>query len=303
MRSIDRFCNAFPWMDTSVMTTATQIDAAALAETAQLLPALPPTTTRIMQLVEDPFFDIGELTRLIELDPALTGRVLRLANSAASGSLRTMNHVRDAAVFLGAGTVLALAVSACTRPNAKCDLSAFGLTKRTYWQHCLGCVAAAEELMSEKVGDFGSGFVTAALLHDFGKQILAEHLTPSHLEAFRQFRDECPGRAGIEAEREILGVDHALAGGLVAQHWQLPADIVHAIEHHHDPSDWDQILSHGVVLANEVSKELEGSNHFCHAGSEHLANSMLALDLSDSRLQSVVRAARKRLSCLLTLFA
>lgn len=284
------------------MVTSIRIDAAALAETAQSLPALPPTTTRIISLVEDPFFDLGELSRLIELDPALSARVLRLANSAASGSQRTVSSARDAALMLGPGTIVALAISASAQPSRHCDLSAFGLTTHSYWNHCLGCVATAEEMTAQKVAQFGAGFCTAALLHDFGKQILAHHMNASRLQALREYREAYPGRAAIEAEREILGVDHAMAGGLVARHWQLAEEVATAIERHHDVVDWQFLLSHGIVVANDVSHELEGDSHFCHTASEHMADAMLALDITDAQLQTIVAGARPRLDGLKSLF-
>lgn len=280
-----------------------RIDVEQLADTTRQLPPLPQTTNRIITILGDPLFEVGELIKVVALDPTLTANLLRMANSAASGSARSSSSVGEAIVRLGTGTVLSMSLAASCRPPRSTDLSAFGLTLEQYWRHCLGSVAAADELVVRRIASFGNGFSAAALLHDVGKLILSHHLTPLRLDEMAEYRDTHPGLSDVETERAILGVDHATAGGLVSRHWNLPEEISYAIEHHHSPCQWDNDCLNGIVIANQIARENEGDNGYTVMESELVADAMLALGLDDETYQSVCVSANKRFELLFELMS
>ena len=235
-----------------------QISADALAETARSLPPLPNTTSQIIAILGDPLFEVSDLIKIIALDQVLTAKLLRMANSASSAASRPASTVGEAIVRLGSGAIMALALSASGKPSAETNLTPFGLTTESYWRHCVASVAAADELASRRIARFGSGFSAAALLHDFGKLILTQHLTPERIELMSEFVGTHPGLNFIDAEREILGVDHAVAGAMVTRHWNLPEEISLAIENHHNPTNWEHDLWNGIILANQIALENDG---------------------------------------------
>ena len=279
------------------------IDARKLSESARSLPPLPQTTTQIITIIGDPFFQVSDLIKVIALDPTLTANLLRVANSAAYSTARPAASVGDAIVRLGTGTIMAMALSVSAKPQPGVDLSPFGLTTEEFWQHCVASVAAAEELNSRRLATFGAGFSTAALLHDIGKLILAQHMTPERLERMVDFRASHPGQRVIDAERAVLGVDHARAGALVAKIWNLPEDVVGAIGHHHSQSQWEKNLWNGVILANQIALENAGYTDFTFGDSELVADAMLALDVEDRSYQAAALASRDRYENLIELFA
>jgi len=281
---------------------SSRLSAEALAATARELPPLANTTSRIIDILGDPMFEVSELIKVIALDPVLTAKLLRLANSAACGIFRPAATVGDAIVRLGSGTVLTLALSTTGKPPAEADLSAFGLTTQSYWRHCVASVAAAEELAARRVAKFGSGLSAAALLHDFGKLILARHLTPERSALMAEFLATHPGRCSIDAEREILGVDHALAGAVVTRHWKLPEEISMAIQNHHNPPDWEQDLWNGVILANQIALENDGHPDVSIDTLESVADAIMALGVDDQTYQSIAKASQDRFQQLLDLF-
>jgi len=73
----------------------------------------------------------------------------------------------------------------------------------------------------------------AGLLHDIGKVFLLKVASGDFLQAIERATQEHCGL--IEAERAIMGTDHAEAGGLLAQQWRLPAELVQAVSYHHKP--------------------------------------------------------------------
>ena len=95
----------------------------------------------------------------------------------------------------------------------------------------------------------------AALLHDIGKLVLVQFLEPDVLG----YLGEAWARGdmtSVQAEIEILGFHHGELGGLIAQHWQLPARIVAAITHHHTPDEGHDVVCDVVCMANVVAKRI-----------------------------------------------
>ena len=76
---------------------------------------------------------------------------------------------------------------------------------------------------------------TGALLHDVGKIILSEYADQEHQRILRQVWSF--NQSSLEAEREVLGIDHAQVGSLLAERWQFPPPIISIIGRHHDPVD------------------------------------------------------------------
>ncbi|MEQ9406760.1 MAG: HDOD domain-containing protein [Fuerstiella sp.] len=281
---------------------AEPIEADEVAATARSLPALSQTTTQIHAILADESFDIQDLLRVISLDSSLAAKLLRMANSARHAGSQPTASLQEALIRLGSGAIMTAAFAEIARPSDEIDLSSFQLTAEQYWQHCISAVAAAEELSARNVAGFGPGFTVAVLLHDFGKTILARHITPSRLRRMEAFRAANVGLSPVDVERRILGIDHAMAGGMVARHWNLPSDVATAIENHHNPCDWGQTLTNGVVLADQLAYESVGKQTFSLGASEIVADAMLALNLDDSTYESVAAASRSRYQVLLNLF-
>ena len=280
-----------------------QVTTEQLSETASRLPPLPQTTSRIISILGDPLFETGELIKVIALDSTLTARLLKCANSATNSRGREVASVGEAVVRLGSGAILVMALSSSAKPPADLDLTAFRLTVETYWQHCVGTVAAAEELNARRIARFGSGFSTAALLHDFGKLILSQHITAERLNQLATFHTSHPTCRPIDAERDVLGVDHAVAGAIVARNWNLPETIVTAIENHHSPVDWNDNLTNGIILANQIAQENAGHTDFVWEADDNVANAMLALDLEDRQYEAAAKESQNRFEHLIELFA
>ena len=188
-----------------MMIDSQQVSAEQLAKTASELDPLPQTTSRIMTILADPLYEFSDLIKVIALDQPLTAHLLRFANSAVNSRGRDVSSVGEAVLRLGSGTILVMALSSSAKPPADIDLSVFGLSVDEYWRHCVGSVAAAEELSARRIARFGSGFSTAALLHDFGKLILSKHITPDRLKKLAAFQSANPGSRPIDAERTVLG--------------------------------------------------------------------------------------------------
>jgi len=136
------------------------------------LPTLPQVVTRIMSMMDDPNASAEDVNNVLERDPTLVAKILKLVNSAFYGLPHKISSVRQAIVILGFSTVRSLAISA-----AVFDLFGEGndeaFSRIKFWEHSIG-VASAARLVGRREGgiDEETAFVTG-LLHDLGKLVLA----------------------------------------------------------------------------------------------------------------------------------
>lgn len=195
------------------------------------LPTFPESVIRINQLIaqDDPDESFASIARVIETDPVLCARVLRLVNSAFYGSGGAIVTVYDALVMLGFDVVRGLVLSASV-----VDLNAEKGALDGLWEHSFGCAVAAGAI-GRTLGLRGVQEISAAaLMHDIGKIVLQSQLPDEYPTVVAHAVDR--GVPIREAERAVLGVDHAEIGDWLCRRWRLPPPLAEPIALHHEPS-------------------------------------------------------------------
>jgi putative nucleotidyltransferase with HDIG domain len=224
-----------------------------LLRQADALEPLPATATRLVSLLSQTEWMIRDVEEAVRLDLALTARVLRFANSAWTAHLPSVNTIREALMRIGVGTALSLAIAEGVRPKLLRPLPAFDLQPGRLWQHAVACALATEIVTRRSRSPIPPETVTAALLHDVGKIVLDEAMDDATLTALRQaWTGGVLSR--IDAERQVLGMDHGELGGYVARHWGLSERVAAAITHHHSPSAAQSTICDVVHLSNGIAK-------------------------------------------------
>jgi HD-like signal output (HDOD) protein len=227
------------------------IDLDALTTAAEALEPLPASVTRLAAIATtEP--QVDAVVEVVRYDQALTAALLATANSSWSASRSRVTTVHDAVVRLGTGPVLSLALGASVRSRMHRAVPEYGLAEGELWEHSVAALLAAELLGRRAPVPPPVETATAALLHDVGKLVMARFLDDDLLRALHMAAGEGVGRR--RAEREVLGVDHAELGGLVAQAWRLPPALVRGIGYHHDPLLGGELTCFAVHLADVVAK-------------------------------------------------
>ncbi len=194
-------------------------------------PPLPEVAWKVLELTSDLYLGVDRLAEVISRDQTLTARILRIANSAFFQRLCEIKTVKHASTVLGNRKIRGIVIAA----------SLGGILYRSpqgrlLWQHALGVGLAARELCGRLpvTVDAEEAFV-AGLLHDIGKGLF-DYQHPELFVQAASLASADPDLTTIEAERQVLGVDHVEIGGRVADAWNLPESIAGAIRFHHEPS-------------------------------------------------------------------
>ncbi len=200
------------------------------------LPTLPHVAAQVMELSMSARGGVREIAKILESDPALTSKVLKVANSAFYGLKQQVNSLELALVVLGMSEIshLVMSVSVFTAfpdiPGKKT------FDREKFWMHSAGCGHFAR-IISRRLGEpalSGEVFV-GGLLHDIGKIVLDEKAHDTFTDIFTRAQEE--DRAIYDVEKEVLGFTHEEVGLVLAEKWNLPISIQEAISCHHHPEE------------------------------------------------------------------
>jgi two-component system, cell cycle response regulator len=200
------------------------------------LPSLPLVAVRLLELTLDDRSSAHDLARVIETDPALAAKVLRIVNSAAYGLRRKIASVSQAVALLGFAGIRALALGVTLFENIVRKEAATGFDRLFFWQHCLA-VAELARILAGRLGyaDPEEAYI-AGLLHDVGKVILEIHGRKGYSDLCSRHAAEDGGTL-VENEARFVGLSHDRLGAFFCAHWQLPERLVLAVLFHHGRFD------------------------------------------------------------------
>jgi len=204
------------------------------------LKPIPQVANKIMSLVEDPNSSMSQLTDVIAYDQALTANLLRTCNSAHFGLSRKVESVHQAIVFVGMDQLVDLVLVSCGSDNFKRKQEGYDLSAGELWKYSVASALIAKEL-AEKIGQKDNHRVfTAALVKDIGKVVLSQFVADASEEIKSLVQEN--GLSFQEAEKQVIGIDHAELGAMVAEKWKFSSKMVDIIRNHHlseTPSDVD----------------------------------------------------------------
>jgi len=221
------------------------------------VPAMPAAAMEAIRVLQDPRADAQAIMKALEHDPGLTANVLRLANSAYFGTPRKVSTVREAAVRLGTKRILRVVVACAAAPVVRRGIKGYDLPPGELWQHSASVAVGTDALAEVLKAALPASAFTAGLLHDVGKILLGTYL---EVDAAAIIQLAVSEKIGFdEAERRVLGIDHAEAGAALLESWDLPEDVVQAARWHHRPDDAPgRLITLDLVHAADALSMAEG---------------------------------------------
>ncbi|MBN1546248.1 MAG: HDOD domain-containing protein [Syntrophaceae bacterium] len=213
-----------------------------IIRSVQSIPAFPMTVQKVAELVSREDYAVADLVNVIKYDQAITANILKMSNAAYFGSRHKIKSIQEAVLYLGQQNLLRVVQTAGISRFYRRVTGGYVTQARDLWKHSI-TVAMMSQILSQKIFHCDDSVLyTAALLHDIGKVFLGEYVQ----ESFSKIENlvlNC-GYSFLDAENEVLGIDHAVLGGMIAEHWHFPAETKDAIAYHHRPDLLDKEGDH-----------------------------------------------------------
>ena len=200
------------------------------------LPPISQAALRLVSLLDQPTVSNDDVVAVLRYDNVLTAKLLRACNSPYFGLEEPVRSVDQAVLILGHQQILHIVLTLAFGGAMMAPLPGYAVEANELWQHSLTTAMAAEVIANEypELNAETPVAFTAGLLHDIGKLVLGQTLTPDSQQAIRSLISR--GQLSrVEAERQVLGTDHAEVGANLLESWRVPGDIVEAVAHHHAP--------------------------------------------------------------------
>lgn len=249
---------------------------------------------QLVGMLDNPDTGNDEVVEILKYDNVLTAKLLRACNSSYFGFADPVASVEQAVLMIGHQQILQIVLALEFSPAMTVSLPAYAVEAKELWHHSLATASAAEMLAKGGIECEVEPSVafTAGMLHDIGK-LLMSHVLTTELQMEIRGRIAGDGISRDQAEKQILGTDHAEAGGALLETWRLPEQIVEAVRNHHSPVVEPKPRLSAVIHVANVVAHLAGSapgwEAYAVAVAPHVAEKF---DLTNDRLETLVLSVR-----------
>jgi putative nucleotidyltransferase with HDIG domain len=201
----------------------------------QRLKPMPQVANKVMLLAQDPNSSMSKIADIITYDQVLTANLLKSCNSSYFGLPKKVDSVNQAIVYMGIDQVVDIVWMSGGADNLKKKQTGYDLEEGDLWKYSVSSALITRELAEKRQLENRHLVFTAALVKDIGKVVLSQHVANSfekinllvtkHNYSFR------------EAEKAVIGIDHAELGAAAAEQWGFSPKMVEIIRNHHLPEE------------------------------------------------------------------
>ncbi|MCG8565146.1 MAG: HDOD domain-containing protein [Desulfobacterales bacterium] len=195
------------------------------------LQPMPAVVHRVLEMTDQDDTDMGEIARVIQYDPSLTADILKTCNSAFFGLRQPAESISDAVTLLGMDQIVDLVLMKSAAKSMAGGHAGYDLMEGTLWKAAVASALISRQLAETINLPHRSTLFTAALLKDLGKTIL-NRFVHEHYQKINQLVTQ-EEMSFQEAEKQVIGVDHAELGAMIAKIWKFSPRMVKIIRHHH----------------------------------------------------------------------
>lgn len=254
------------------------------------IPTIPTVLTEINAIFASPDGSAKDAARVIEKDPAIATRVLRLVNSSFYALKNPVSNINLACSIVGLKVIKNVVVQATVLQTFGKTKSVSGFDAAWLWDHAFK-TAVACRLLAERT-QVNSGLAkddayTCGLIHDIGKLILLDSQADRFVEALQLAAKSKVPLA--KAEGEVFGFNHAHVGGLLANRWKLAPSVQAAVMYHHSPATNAEDWARGFLVkaANTVAHQAATTSGG-YLGDVLTEDAMQALSLTPEQMADIL---------------
>ncbi len=187
---------------------------------------MPQVARKVIELVADQNSNAAQLATLLEKDPNITTRILKIANSAFYGLRRECKTVQHAIMILGFKSLRSMVVASSSKALHK----RFGIAEQLMWDHSIGTAIGGKLIAEGRPTTVGEIAFVGGLLHNVGKTIMNNECPKAYMEVMKRVYNQ--QSSPIAAEMEVFKYGHPEVGYRVTEKWGLPDDIAKIIRFH-----------------------------------------------------------------------
>lgn len=216
------------------------------------LSSLPEIFIRVSELLDDENSSSSQIGMVVETDPSLTSRILKMVNSAFYGFPNTIASIGQGISILGRDRIRQILLGAVLG-------GVFGNMKNKvfymedYWHHSVKTAILSRLLIQQTgISEQAEELFTAGLLHEIGRLILVQKLPELSLQVQQAVEE---GEDIYQAEQRIFGFTHCEVGGAFIARWGLPEILMQVAKYHHIPQNASEYVEEVriVNLAKNIS--------------------------------------------------
>jgi putative nucleotidyltransferase with HDIG domain len=236
-----------------------------IIENTSDLPELPTVLMEVNRLIRKPTITVNEISNLIVKDPALTSRILRMANSSYYGLSYKVATLSKAISVLGFNIIQNLGITVTIfKMFNKCNPALLNI--KGLWHHSLGCAIASKFILKKKSRVLQEKAFLSGILHDIGKVIIAENFPEETNKTLTKLRED-EFSTQSELEKDFIGYTHSDFGAFIAEKWQFPPELSIAIRFHHNPQ----------IFLDNISGDDDHKDTLCLLLAVHAGNQLAKL--------------------------
>jgi putative nucleotidyltransferase with HDIG domain len=198
------------------------------------MPSLSPVIHKINEVANSVKSSAQDLTDVIQLDPVLTAKVIRMVNSAYFGLPQEVKSLKPAVVMLGLNTIKNVALSSAFLGNVYLK-GKTSLDGEDFWKHSLG-VAVACKMIAKRLNiatKLLEEYFIAGLIHDIGK-VLINNFFPDEMNIIIE-QSQQTNDLVTDIEKNVLGLSHEEVGIAIGKKWKFENNLLYAVGRHHQP--------------------------------------------------------------------
>lgn len=217
-------------------------------DSIDIMPTLSPVVHKITEVANNVKSSAQDLTDVIQLDPVLTAKVIRMVNSAYFAMPSEVKSLKPAVIMLGLNTIKNVALSSAFlgKVHLKNNTS---LNAQDFWKHSLG-VGVASKLIARRLGidpKFVEEYFIAGLIHDIGK-VLINNFFPDEMNEIMDAASK-KQEPITDIEKRILGLTHEEIGIAIGKKWKFTNNLLYAVGRHHQPVTEGASATYSMIVS------------------------------------------------------
>ncbi len=198
------------------------------------LPTLPVIAQDILRLIDAELLSVEKLESIVQNDPAITGKVLSVANSSYFGTSAPTKTLSNAIMRIGFSNVKNIALGVSLMSIMKGEKAGNVFDYQQLFNHSVSVGFVARVIAKDLKLKFAEEMLMDGLLHDLGYLVMNKFFVDTYKEVISLFEKDTPI---LEAEMKVLDFTHADIGAWLAEQWKLPGSIRNSVMYHHRPSE------------------------------------------------------------------